>query len=82
MPLGSGGHRGMVVPRIRERGPLALAEPPAAATRYAEGVLKSGWIEAAPLVPGWWFLSACRVSLLLPYDDAHGTAEDMRRWPP
>ncbi|MBM4132427.1 MAG: hypothetical protein FJ245_01540 [Nitrospira sp.] len=33
--------------------------------RYAEGVLKSGWIEAAPLAPAWCFLSACRVSLPL-----------------
>lgn len=47
----------MIVLRVRERGPLALAAALATATLYAEGVLKSGWIEVALLAPVGWFLA-------------------------
>ena len=52
--------------RVKARGGLALATALATAALYAEGVLKSGWIEVALLVPVVWFLSASRVPPLLP----------------
>ena len=66
MPLGSGGDTSHGLTRLGERGPLALAAALATATLYAEGVLKSGWIEGALLAPVGWFVLASRVPALLP----------------
>lgn len=52
--------------RARERGLLALVAALATATLYAEGVLKSGWIEVVLLAPVVWFFLAPRISSLLP----------------
>jgi len=66
MPLGSVGDASPIWIRLRERGPLALAVAVATAMLYAEGVLKSGWIEVTLLAPVGWFLWVSQVPSLLP----------------
>lgn len=52
--------------RLGERWKLALAAALATAAPFAEGLFKSGWIEAALLAPIGWFLLASRVPTVLP----------------